>query len=180
LKKNRGYYTSDDISSILYDIQIEGITVSDIGLLFVNAVSNVKRNISLSTILSSPKKEQKFMYGIINEKKKEFQEYLRAFYNTVRLDIDHGRQSRKEVIAERSIINNQFLNLNSIEGTVEYELKKVLKSNEKDKKIYQKIGEAVISGALDYHKTKPDSILEGLYRIYSEYDSLVKSLKKLR
>ena len=180
MKKNRGYYTSDDISSILYDMQTEGITESDIGRLFVNAVSNAKRDIALSTILSSPKKEHKYMHGIINEKKKEFQEYLRAFYNTVRLDIDHGRQSRKEVIAGRSILNNQFLNSSSIEGTVEYELKKVLKSNEKDKKVYQKIGEAVIAGALDYHIKKPDSILEGLYKIYSEYDSLLKSLKKLR
>jgi len=168
MRLDKLYKTKESLYSVIKNIAEEReIKDEDIGKIFVSALSSMKESFYLSyyTNLRNEKTQRNI--------KRQFQEHVRAYFNTVRLKIIYDKKNIEEII-DRERINFSLLDWFR-EDTIEYEIGRILKERED----YENIGKAVLEGIKNYEKEKPKSILDGRHKIFLEYNRILKALKRI-
>ncbi len=171
----RGRIEHIDLHDNLATMQAYGLSVYEIGRLYVDFLSHNEPSKILASLRSTKGgAELEKVKRII---KKEIQKETRNYFHKKTDNLKHQELKPDEIMPDFDPVivqvglNIKFRKTDTIEGVVNTLLD--------DRTIcFQKIGAALIEGAERYESKKGNIVKPHFYKLFLEYDSILRALKK--
>ena len=141
------------------------------------SVDDLGRIYAVTILLDVPEKmwlsKKNYTGDAEREAKKAFQETTRIELYRMAHDLNALLNPDNDIL-KYYIERSEELDVlfKTTNGTIEHEIKRMLSN-------FEKIGEGIFSGAKNYYNEKPDEVKSLKYKVFLEYDRILKGLRRV-